>query len=261
MKRRAESVEMHVQHHASGGNRDSVPPLVLLHGAGGSHLYWPPQIRRLPLAQVYALDLPGHGESGGRPDSTISGYAESTLDWMRSAGVEPAVLVGHSMGVAIALTIALRVPRAVAGLALVGASARLRVAPEILADSASQSRFPRAVDRVTDAGFSPKTPRSLVELARQRMLEAGHEAFHNDFQACDHFDVRPRLPEIRVPAIVIQGEEDQLTPLSLARELADGLPSGELVSIPEAGHMVMLEKPEQVADLLGGFVAKHFATG
>ncbi|MGA9531177.1 MAG: alpha/beta fold hydrolase, partial [Anaerolineales bacterium] len=222
------------------------------------HLYWPPQIRRLNGSEVYALDLPGHGQSGGRPDSTISGYAESTLDWMRSASVEPAVLVGHSMGSAIALMMALRVPRAVAGLALVGASARLRVAPEILSDSASHDEFPQAVDRVTDAAFSPKTPKALVEQARQRTLEAGHEAFHLDFQACDHFDVRQQLGEIKVPAIVIQGEDDQLTPLFLARELAEGLPDGELVSLPDAGHMVMLEKPGQVAELLLGFLREHF---
>lgn len=207
---------------------------------------------------MYALDLPGHGQAGGRPDSTISGYAESVLDWMRSEGIEPAVLVGHSMGAAIALVAALRVPRAVAGLVLLGASARLRVAPEILADSASPADFPRAVDTVTDWGFSPSAPEALVKLARQRTLEAGHEAFHLDFQACDDFDVRQRLPEIKVPAIVIQGEDDRLTPLFLARELVEGLPDGALVSLADAGHMVMLEKPDQVAELLDEFMNDHF---
>jgi pimeloyl-ACP methyl ester carboxylesterase len=258
MNKPADTSVISVQHHASGGLPGGVPPLILLHGAGGSRLHWPPQIRRLNGAEVYALDLPGHGDSAGRPAATISGYAESTLDWMRSVGIGQAVLVGHSMGSAIALTIALRVPRTVAGLALVGASARLRVAPEILTDSASQARFPRAVDRVTDWAFSPKAPPPLVELARRRMLESGHDAFHSDFQACDHFDVRQQLAEIKVPALVIQGEDDQLTPLFLARELAEGLPAGQLVSLPDAGHMVMLEKPEQVAELLSRFMREHF---
>jgi len=257
MNKPADPGEIYVQHHA-GGTPPGEPPLVLLHGAGGSHLYWPPQVRRLAGRTVYALDLPGHGQTGGRPDSTISGYAESVLDWMRSAGVEPAVLVGHSMGSAIALVAALRVPRAVAGLALLGASARLRVAPEILSDSASQVDFPRAVDTVTDWGFSPSAQTSLVELARQRTLESGYETFHLDFQACDDFDVRQQLSEIKVPTIIIQGEDDRLTPLFLARELADGLEAAELVSLAGAGHMVMLEKPAEVAELLDRFMSSHF---
>jgi pimeloyl-ACP methyl ester carboxylesterase len=256
----AEAGGIYVEHHGGGGP-SGWPPLVLLHGAGGSRLHWPPGIRRLAGGDVFALDLPGHGDSAGRPVSTLSGYAEHVLDWIRATALEPVILVGHSMGAAIALIIALRRPQDVAGLVLVGASARLRVAPALLADSATRTGFPKAVDQVVEWSFSASTPRSLIDLARDRMIEAGHTAFHNDFQACENFDVRTRLAEIQVPALVIQGEDDQMTPLSLAEELAAGLPNGGLASLPAVGHMVMLEKPNQVAELLRGFLTAHFPAG
>jgi pimeloyl-ACP methyl ester carboxylesterase len=208
---------------------------------------------------VYALDLPGHGQSGGASESTLSGYAEQILDWLRELALPAAVLMGHSMGGAIALTIALRAPRRLAGMVLAGSSARLRVAPAILRDSAQRGSFPQAVDRVIGAAFSSNTSDRLVELARERMLESGHLAFHNDFQACDHFDVRARLEEIDLPALVISGEEDQLTPPKLGRELAEGLPGGTFQSVPAAGHMVMLEQPEVVLQALAAFYLDHFS--
>ena len=193
---------------------------------------------------MYAIDLPGHGRSGGQSKSTLSGYAEVLLDWMRRRELPPAVIMGHSMGGAIGLTMALRAQPQVAGLVFVGSSARLRVAPTILDLSSQVATFPQAVDFVIGAAFSPKTDSRLIDLAKKRMLESGHVVFHNDFQACDNFDLRQRLDEIKVPALVITGEDDQLTPIKLGEELAEGLPAGGFLTIPAAGHMAMLEQPE-----------------
>lgn len=233
--------------HDDGGAPEGQPPLLLIHGAGGNRLYWPPQIRRLAGVRVYAVDLPAHGQSGGRPQSTISGYAEGVIDWMRAVGVHKAVLAGHSMGGAIALTIALRVPRRLAGLALLGTSAKLGVDPRILNWSASRADFPQAVDRVVGAAFSRGADENLVRLAKARMLEAEHSTFHADFQACAGFNVSSRLSEIALPALVICGQDDRLVPPSRCAELAEALPASTLRSVERAGHMVMLERPEEVA--------------
>src|SRR4030065_234274 len=115
-----------------GAENVSRPPLVFIHGAGGTHLHWPPQVRRLHGQRVFALDLPGHGKSSGVGSQNIADYAKAAVDFLDAARLNAAVFVGHSMGSAIALTLALDFPKRVLGLGLVGSGARLRVAREIL---------------------------------------------------------------------------------------------------------------------------------
>ena len=71
-----------------------------------------------------------------------------------------------------------------------------------------------------------------------------------DFIACDSFDVRRRLREIAAPALIIAGESDRMTPLSLSEELAHGVPNAALEVIGGAGHMLLLEKPDATADAI-----------
>ena len=110
------------------GNLD----VVLIHGAGGNHLLWPAALRRLQGATVYALDLPGHGRSRGPGRELIGDYAADVAGFMEAAGIDRAVLMGHSMGGAIAQQVALEIPQRVGGLVLLGTGARLPVAPAIL---------------------------------------------------------------------------------------------------------------------------------
>jgi pimeloyl-ACP methyl ester carboxylesterase len=70
-------------------------PLVLLHGAGGNHLSWPPELRRLAGFRVYALDLPGHGKSPGRGQQSIEAYLIALRDWMQAVELHRAVFIGH----------------------------------------------------------------------------------------------------------------------------------------------------------------------
>ena len=112
-------------HYFEGSTEGAKPTVVLIHGAGGDHLHWHPNIRRLPDYRVFALDLPGHGKSGGRGQQSISAYAASILDWMEAMGLHSAVIVGHSMGSAVALKLVLDHPQHVLGLGLVGGGARL----------------------------------------------------------------------------------------------------------------------------------------
>ncbi len=181
---------------------------------------------------------------------SVLAYAEVVLDWMQTVDLHRAVLAGHSMGSAIAMSLALVYPEHVLGLGLLGAGARLRVHPDILQNTASETTFQSAIDLIVDSAFSEQASERLVELAAKRMAETRPSVLHGDFSACDAFDVMKRLSEIQQPAIIITGAEDRLTPPRYAHFLADRIPNAQLRLVPEAGHMVMLEKPQQVAGLL-----------
>jgi len=227
--------------------------LVLVHGAGGSHLDWPAPLRRLKGANVYDLDLPGHGRSEGPGRSSVADYRDFTLAFLDALGLEKAIVVGHSMGGGIALDFALHYPDRLAGLILVGSGARLRVAPAILTGILSD--FEATVDLVCNYAFGSGATEQLKRLGRQRLLNTPAEVLHGDYAACDAFDVMERLGEVRCPTLVIGGTADVLTPPKYSVYLFDHIPEAELVLVNAAGHMVMLEKPEIVARVISQFVA------
>jgi pimeloyl-ACP methyl ester carboxylesterase len=244
-----------IYYHAyEGGEEGERPPVVLIHGAGGTHLYWPSELRRLPGYRVFALDLPGHGKSGGRGQQSITSYAHSVLDWMQAAGLHSAVFVGHSMGSAIVICLAFEHSQHVLGLGLFGAGARLSVNPMLLESSASPTTFHNVVDTVVEWSFGPQAPPQLTELAARRMAETRPTVLHGDFLACDAFDESEHISEISKPALVITGAEDKMTPVRNAQFLAGAIPNAQLDIVPDAGHMVMLEQPQTVANALLSFL-------
>jgi pimeloyl-ACP methyl ester carboxylesterase len=184
------------------------------------------------------------------------GYAGQVVDWLDEQGIERAVLAGHSMGGAIAMTAALEKPDRVAGLVLVGTGGRLRVNGEILQAAADPIRFEETVEVVITWAFSDQTPEKIVTLAKMRMLETRPAVIHGDFVACNQFDICDHLPEIRVPTLILCGEQDHLTPLKYARHLDEEIPESTLVLIEGAGHMVMLERPLEVT----GAVEKYLGS-
>jgi pimeloyl-ACP methyl ester carboxylesterase len=238
-----------------GGDLESgSPPLVLIHGSGGTHLHWPPQLRRLPNHRVYGLDLPGHGDSVGPGETSIEGYMRRVVGWMNEQYIDRAVLAGHSMGGAIAMTTALEEADRVAGLVLVGTGGRLRVSDEILLATADPDRFQESVDTITRWAFSESASEQLVALASRRMAESRPEVIHGDFSACNQFDILDRLSQIANPALIVCGKQDLLTPVKYSRFLNEQIPESTLALIEDAGHMVMLEKPVEVAGVVGQFL-------
>lgn len=226
--------------------------LLLVHGAGGSHLDWPVEIQRLPHTAVYNLDLPGHGRSDGPGHASIDAYTDAVAEFIDALALERVVVVGHSMGGAIAQTLGLRrLPRLV-GLVLVGASARLRVADAILVGILP--RFADTVDLITRFAWGPDAPAPLVARSRERMLATDPAVFHSDFLACDAFDVRAQVAQIGLPTLVISGAEDKMTPLKHGRFLAEQIPQATLVTLDGAGHYLPLEQPQAVAAAITQFL-------
>ncbi len=248
------------EHHNGGGSAKGRPPLVLVHGAAGSRLFWSPGLRRLEGTEVFAPDLPGHGATGGEGRLTIEGYASALAAWMEAIGLSRVVCAGHSMGGAIALTLALTSPEALAGLILVGSSGSLRVNPILLQLSDSPATHRKAVELIVEWSFGSKAAPRLRELAGRRMLDVPARVLHADLEACDRFDVRSRVPGIASPALVICGTEDRMTPLKLCQTLSEAMPRSRLHTVEGAGHMVMLEQPEAVAAAIGQYLEATFPT-
>ena len=228
--------------------------VILLHGAGGNHQFWGSAIRRIEGADTYALDLPGHGRSGGTGRRSIAGYASFVVGFMGVLGLEQAVVAGHSMGGATAMQMALEYPQRVTGLVLVGTGARLRVLPVIL--EGTLSNYEDTIKLIGEYAYSPHTPAQLVRKGQRQMLKVAPRTVHDDFSACNAFDIMERLGEIHCPSLVICGTEDALTPPKYSTFLAQYIPESELKWIEGAGHMVLIEKPDFVAKAVESALAR-----
>jgi pimeloyl-ACP methyl ester carboxylesterase len=243
---------LHYFLHEGGGL--SRPPLVLIHGAGGNHLSWPPELRRLPDVRVFTLDLPGHGKTEGPGRQSIEDYASSIVRFLDEAGIARAVFAGHSMGGAIALSLALDFPERVCGLGLIATGSRLPVAPAILENAATAPTFLLAVKTLQQSFISPQTSPQLMDTIFKQLAANRQALLYSDLLACDRFDVTSRLDAIRTPALVVCGLEDKLTPVRYSEALATCIPGAALQTVDEAGHMIILEQPQRLAKLLNVFM-------
>lgn len=236
------------------GGKLSRPPVVLLHGAGGSHLSWPPEIRRMSGYRVYALDLPGHGKSSGVGKQSADDYAETAIKFLDDASLWKAVFVGHSLGGAVALTLALKYPERVAGLGLISCGARLPVASILLENSANPATSPLALQFLLDGLFGPHADARLRERTARLLAETRPTVLNGDLVACNAFDAAISLGKVFTPTLVLCGTEDRLTPPRFSQALANNIPAAALQTIDGAGHAVMLEQPRRVAALLNVFL-------
>lgn len=231
-----------------------LPSLVLVHGAGGSHLDWPPALRRFAGATVVAVDLPGHGRSEPPGKDRIDDYAAALGALLAALALGPTVVVGHSMGGAIALSLGLAPPPEVRGLVLIGTGARLRVMDALL--TMTQQDFSAAVELICSSEWGSAAPDALRAAGRARLATANPQVTHADFAACNAFDMRQSLVAVRLPALVIAGGEDRLAPPKLSYALAEGLPNARLLTLPSAGHMIPLEQPAAVAGAIRSFLTE-----
>lgn len=225
-----------------------------VHGAGGNGGQWQAQLDGLPPGwRGLALDLPGHGASAGAGRRAIAEYRDVVVACLRAAGAAPAVLVGHSMGGAIAQAVALAEPDVLRGLVLVGTGARLRVHPSIF--EALRQDPVEAARLLLDWGFGAAAPPALRDEGPRDLLRCPAQVIEGDFRACDGFDVMAEVGRIRVPSLIVCGEQDALTPPKYARFLHQRIPGSRLALVPDAGHYVMRERPAAVNAALGEFLA------
>jgi len=196
------------------------------------------------------LDLPGH-PAGGAPASVpeiAAGLAPAV------AGLEgDVVLVGHSLGGAVALELARTRPGLAQGLVLVATGARMPVPEEVLAQV--RSDFAAARDRLVSRSFA-HPPGSAADRLRRTVDACGEDVLAADYAACAGFDLRGALGDVDVPALVIAAGADTLTPPWLSEELARELPLALMAMVPGAGHQVIVEGARAVDLLLAAFLAR-----
>lgn len=229
-------------------------PIVFVHGSMGSRISWDFQ---RPLSEEYRLvflDLPGHG--GADPldeEISVKLYAGYVVDFVRGLGIEKMVVVGHSLGGAICIQLALDYPELLRAVVLVGSGAKLGVHPTIL--EALRNNFEESVElAIGGMAFAEKADPGLVEMAKNECLKCRQGVGYLDFAACNEFDVRERVSEINVPTLIIVGSEDKLTPVKWSRYLNEKISNSSLKIIENAGHMVMLEQPEELNQALLTFL-------
>lgn len=227
-------------------------PLVLVHGAGGTHMHWPHQLRHHAEMRVLAIDLPGHGQSDGETCASVGEFAAAIVRLLDGSGVERAIVGGHSMGGAIAQTFALEHPDRAVGIVLVGTGARLRVSPQIL-DGVKRD-FAATVNLIVEWSFGSGVPEVMRDEARKQLLAVNPDVLLSDYAACNAFDVISRVNQIKAPALVIGGLADRLTPEKYSRYLAEQIADAQLRLFDGAGHMVMLERAENVTEAIKEFV-------
>ena len=244
------------------------PPVVLLHGLGASMYAWRKNVGAMAAAgfRVIAFDNRGFGLSD-KPAVPYdnAAYARLAIALLDSLGISDAVLVGHSMGGAIAAEVAIEYPQRVRGLVLVG-SAGLGAREPLLFRVARWPVLGPAVLAFRGRGFTARLlkatyfdPSKVTESdVDQYYAPVAQPAYSRALRAVlrqFHFDgLEGRLDKIEAPTVVLWGEEDRWVPLGLGRALAAGITRSAFVSVPHAGHSVQEEAPDEVNHLVIRFL-------
>ena len=239
------------------------PPLVFVHGFTTTSEFWREQIEPFSSShRVIRINLPGHGVSPspeGR-DYTIETFADDVLEVCQVLDVQRAVLVGLSMGGAIAQHFALTHPERVRALVLVDTT------PHGLGEDVNVDNVLKAIDElgvvvasqnVIDRSFGSTTSAQLLEFAKAEVAQTPAFVARQAIASLNATDSRARLGEIRVPTLILVGNEDIITPPSESEVLAKGIPDSRLEVIADAGHFPMLEQPRAFNRLLADFLAQQ----
>jgi pimeloyl-ACP methyl ester carboxylesterase len=241
------------------GNHDG-PTLVFVHGSGMSARYWSAQLHAVAgAARVLAVDLPGHGESDAAITPDLAHYAEVTAGVIDALGGWPALLIGHSLGGAVAIMLATRRVADVHGIVLLSTCARLPAvatsAQSLWGSMPAPLRrmlfFLSAKDLLFGAGASP----AAIALGMHELRVCRAQTLAADVAIARGMDIRAAAAAVRVPTLILCGSRDRITPPALSRSLQAMIPGSLLHVIDGAGHMLLMEAPEIVNRAIAAFAA------
>lgn len=254
---------MRVAHRSVGTG----PPLVLLHGAVCDSRVWRVELETFAdRFRVVAWDAPGCGESDDPPTTwRMDDFVTSLVGLLEVLDLEPAHVLGHSWGSTLALSLAHRRPDLVRSLVLVGAYAgwagslppeevqrRLEFALDI-ADRGTGTFQPHAMPGLFSAVMPPDRTAELAAIMSE-VRPAGTRAMA---LALAEADLSGSLGDIRTPALLVVGADDERSPVSVAETLHRGLPDAELVVLPGLGHECYLESPSAFDAAVRPFLLRH----
>lgn len=254
--KKVNGVELAYEQHGRG------TPVLLVHGFPLSRELWRHMV--VPLGERHRLimpDLRGMGESAATADVTMATYADDLAGLLDAIGVsEPAVVVGLSMGGYVGFEFFRRHRDRVRGLVFADTKAeadtaevaktRLETAAKVMAEGSHV-----VADAMAPKLFAKSAASTLVERWRGIMSATKPMGVSAALKAMStRADSTKTLPEIRVPTLVIVGEEDSITPPTNARTIHAGITGSQIKLIPDCGHMSPVEKPEQFARIAGEFL-------
>ena len=226
--------------------------LVFVHGSGSNSGVWSYQYGKLHRQfNIAVVNLPGHGGSGGKGERDIAAYANHVKDLLEVLGLTHPILIGHSMGAAVTLSFAATYRQSVAAIVLAGGSATLPVNEDIL--NGLITNPDAALDLICKFSLAKENRPKLFDALRSSMASGGIDMMAGDMRACNQVDLNAELAKIEVPALVICGAQDKMTPPEASKALAAKIRNARLAIIEGAGHMVMMEKPDEFNHALINF--------
>ncbi len=239
------------------------PAVIFLHGAGFDRTGWRLQTRWFAHhgRSVLAVDFPAHGWSEGPMLASIAAMADWTARLIDAAGLKSAALVGHSMGALAALDCAARHSEKVRALGLCGVAAEMPVHPEML-ESAKANTL-KVQELMTFWGIGNSLHRGgMVSpglwLRRESLAVLSHnkpDVIHTDLAACNAYkDAPARAAAIKCPTVLVLGDGDLMTPALKAKPLAAAIAGAKTVVIPNCGHFMMVERPDETLEALKAYV-------
>ncbi|MGW3550335.1 bifunctional 3-oxoadipate enol-lactonase/4-carboxymuconolactone decarboxylase PcaDC [Streptomyces griseoincarnatus] len=241
---------------------EDAPVLILGPSLGTTWHMWDRQIPELTKQwRVFRFDLPGHGGAPAHPAASVTDLATRLLATLESLGVHRFGYAGCALGGAVGIELALRHPERLASLALIAASPRFGTADEfrqrgvIVRTNGLDPIARSAPERWFTGGFAAAQP-AITEWAVQMVRTTDPGCYIAACEALASFDVRAGLGSVGVPTLVLVGSEDQVTGPAEARTLVAGIPDARLAVVPGASHLVPVEQPAAVTDLL----VRHFST-
>lgn len=231
------------------------PPLILLHGFLCDSRCWEPQL--IDLAdhfRVVAWDAPGAGLSSDPPDTfTTADYARCLTDFLDAVSIQRAHVVGLSWGGILAQEFYRLYRTRVVGLVLADTYAGWKgslaepVWKERLANCLRDASGPadELVRKFLPGVFSDAAPEDLRDEMSIIVSEFHPLGFRLMSLSSAEVDTRDLLPTIAVPTLVLWGDDDRRSPISVAEQLREAIPGAELRVIPNAGHVSNMERPKE----------------
>ncbi|MEV6177780.1 4-carboxymuconolactone decarboxylase [Streptomyces sp. NPDC052015] len=242
--------------------REDAPVLILGPSLGTTWHMWDRQVPELAQQwRVFRFDLPGHGGAPAHPAGSVADLAGRLLATLDALGVQRFGYAGCALGGAVGVELALRHPERVASLALIAASPRFGTADEfrqrgvIVRTNGLDPIARTSPDRWFTSGFAAAQP-AITDWAVQMVRTTDPGCYIAACEALASFDVRAELGRVGVPTLVLVGSDDQVTGPAEARTLVAGIPDARLAVVPGASHLVPVEQPAAVTDLL----VRHFST-
>jgi len=239
---------------AGGGERT---PIVFLHGVGSDKSVWRPQLEHFRGdRRAIAFDYPGYGESDPAPEGTTrDDYASAILAAMSELGIRKAHVCGLSLGGVVAIALHHAWPERVASLILADTFAehpegRGFYERSIEASSDMRMLAEARIDILIAQAADPAVRTDLIET----MARIDPAAFRIGAEAVWLADQRDRVHDIRVPTLVLCGDEDRITPPALSTALTRMIPGAQYEQIARAGHLINAERPDEFNTLVGAFI-------